>query len=78
MAKIAWALSLWFKPFFVVVLRLLLLLLLLYGLLKDVVVVSSSGVGVVRISATFPAGVIHKLPMFLDGARNPFLGSGSV
>ena len=75
MAKVAWALSLWFKPFFVVVLR---LLLLFSGLLKDVVVVAGSGVGAVRISASFPAGVIHKLPMFLDGARNPSLGSGSV
>ena len=76
MAKVAWALSLWFKPFFVVVLRLL--LLLLYGLLKDVVVVASSGVGVVHLSASFPAGVMHKLPMLLDGARNPSLGSSSV
>ena len=75
MTKVAWALSSWFKPFFVVVLR---LLLLLYGLLKDVVVVASSGVGVVHLSASFPAGVIHKLPMLLDGARNPSLGSSSV
>ena len=77
MAKVAWAVSLWFEGFLVVALR---LLVLLYGLLMDVVVVAGSdvGVGAVRISASFPAGVIHKLPMLLDGARNPFLGSGSV
>ena len=73
MAKVARAVPLWFEGFLVVVLR---LLVLLYGLLVDVVVVAGgdvgAGAGAVSISASFFASVIHELPMFLDGTRNPF------
>ena len=43
-----------------------------------VVASGDSGTSVVCSSASFLASVIHELPVFLDGTRYPFLGSGCV